>query len=1170
MLRSALAFVLLLAAAAAGTPELRAQAPAQGGTHTAPLPGTVPGTDFGTLPFGSPLPDGVTDVEVVALDPDSDEASELSEGLPLVPERLLRMTVRQGSWMSLDMSPDGSTLVFDLLGSIWLVPLEGGEARPLTRGMAFDAMPRFSPDGERVVFVSDRTGGENLWMMSVDGTDTVQVTRGNNNSYQSPAFSPDGRYIVATRTGGGGQGKLWMWHVDGGTGTQIVDGPGNLRTTGAHFTPDGDRIWYAQRSGAWTYNSAMREYQLAVLDMASGETRTETNRYGGAFRPTVSPDGRWLVYGTRHVAHTGLRIRDLQTGDERWLALPVQRDDQESRASRDAYPSMAFTPDSQELVATWDGRFWRVPVAGDGPAVEIPFEARVEVPMGPEVDFDYPIEDTPTFTVKQIRDAVPSPDGERLAFSALGRLYLMELPEGTPRQITDLPGSQHAPTWSPDGSEIAFVNWDFDEGGHLWRVAASGGAPERLTTEQAYWQQPAWSPDGERILAIRGPARAYREALTQGVPFGSRELVWIDSGGGEATLVREVDGFSSPHFSGSSQRIWATRGGGLVSFRWDGTDERTHLRVTGRAAPGGGGSPSASVLLVSPDEERVLAQVGMQLYTVHLPRVGGDGPTINVGNPANASFPARHLTDVGGQFPSWGSSSRQVHWSLGNAHVVYDLDDARAFEDSVRAARDEEPDGDDPDDDPDPDADADGAEEEGADDAPRARAADEYRPLELRVQVEVERDLPRGSLLLSGARIITMDGDEVLEEGDLLVTDNRIAAVGPSGTLDVPDGAEVLDVAGHTIVPGFVDTHAHLRAPVSIHRDQPWSYAANLAYGVTTTRDPQTGSTDVLSYEDMVRAGRTLGPRIYSTGPGVFSGEGIRNLDEARDVLTRYAEFYDTQTIKMYGAGNRQVRQWIIQAARELGLMPTTEGSLDLMLNMTMGLDGYSGMEHNMPAFPLFDDVAQLVARSTMAYTPTILVTYGGPWAENHFFATEDVLGDEKLRAFTPFEEIHQKALRRPGTGPGPTGWFHPEVHTMDLVSDFVGQVVRAGGRAGVGSHGQLQGLGYHWELWATGAGDIDPHDALRVATILGAASLGLDGDLGSLEVGKLADLVVLEGNPLEDLRNTNTIRWVMMNGRLHDGDTLDELHPEPRSAGPFHWQEEPALPRPPAGIGGH
>ena len=191
-----------------------------------------------------------------------------------------------------------------------------------------------------------------------------------------------------------------------------------------------------------------------------------------------------------------------------------------------------------------------------------------------------------------------------------------------------------------------------------------------------------------------------------------------------------------------------------------------------------------------------------------------------------------------------------------------------------------------------------------------------------------------------------------------------------------------------------------------------------------------------------------------------------------------------------------------------------------------------------------------------MATTPTILVTYGGPWAENFFYTTTDVLEDEKLRTFTPFEEVYQKAARRA------PGWFHESQYINEEISDFLDDVVEAGGRAGVGSHGQLQGLGYHWELWLVGSSEhMTNHEALQIATIIGADVLGLDGDLGSLEVGKLADLVVLEENPLDDLRNTNTIRYVMKNGRLYEGATLNERWPEQRAAEGLYWQTDEAIP---------
>ena len=1090
----------------------------------------------------------------------------MQEGLPLKPTRTATFTTKVGHWMSVDVSPDGRSLVFDLLGDLYTMPSSGGKATPLTRGMAFDGQPRFSPDGKHVVFVSDRDGGWNLWTIAVDKSDTTQVTRGKQNTYYSPDYTPDGKYIIATR-----DTKLWIYHVDGGQGQQLIradaaaGGRGGApaqdvaRQMGVAFGKDGRWVWFAERRGQWIYNTAMSDYDLRVYDRESGETATRENRWGSAFRPTLSPDGRWLVYGTRHINETRLRIRDLESSEERWLVYPVQRDDQESRATLDTYPGMTFTPDSKFLIATWEGKLWKVPVAGGAPA-EIPMEADVVQAFGPAVHFQYPIADSATFIVKQIRDAVPSPDGRRLAFVALDRLYVMDWPNGTPRRLTNMEVGEYQPAWSPDGQTIAYTTWSNADGGYLYAANAAGGAaPRRLTSAPAAFTEPAYSPDGNRIVAVRSPARNFREQ-TGG---GATDLVWVPATGGATTLIAPAGGLGSPHFTHDSTRVYAYGGGrGLVSMRWDGTDVKTHLRVTGGGAPGGGGGGGggASTVIISPNGDQALAQVLSDLYIVTIPWLGGTEPTVSVGNPDQATFPVRKLTDIGGQFPSWSADGQNVHWSIGNAHIVYNLDRGKAFDDPVRRARGGRAAGGGGGGGTPGDSTAQGGGRQGG------RTLPQFVPDERRILITAQRDIPTGNAVLRGARVITMKGNEVIENADIVVVNNRIRAVGRRGSVTVPNGARVIDVAGKTIVPGFVDTHGHLRLSQNVHREPVWSYVANLAYGVTTTRDPQTGSTDVLSYEDQVTAGRILGPRIYSTGPGVFSSENIRDLDHARKILKRYSDYYDTKTLKQYVAGNREQRQWVIQAANELKLMPTTEGSLDIRMNVTELIDGYSGHEHTIPTFPLQADLIRMIAESKTVYTPTILVAYGGPWAENYWYESLDLLNDEKLKRVTPWSDLEAKILRRGGstgavtTGAG-AGWFHNSQYIMKPVGESIRDLIAAGGQAGVGSHGQLQGFGYHWELWSIAMGGMSNHDALRIATSMGAAAIGLDQDIGTIEQGKMADLVVLDRNPLDNIRNTAAIRYVMKNGRLYNGNTLDEIWPRVKKAGPFYWQEEDAPP---------
>ena len=781
----------------------------------------------------------------------------------------------------------------------------------------------------------------------------------------------------------------------------------------------------------------------------------------------------------------------------------MSKDQQEAWAIFGCYTGFDWTPDDRHIIIWAKGKIHRINVQERNSSI-VPFEVEAVHRLAETIRYQQEVAPD-KFTARSIRQAVTAPDGRYLVFNAVGHLWKKDLPDGQVRRLTDDRHMEFEPAFSPDGSRIAYVTWEDEAMGAIYQMDLRSGQRSKLTTKKGIYRTPSYSPDGQTIVFRKERGNGHQGFIHTKKPG----IYHLSASGGEEQFVC-AEG-EVPRFTADGKRIFYQTGGflfgglkkSLKSIKPDGSDARIIFNTS-----------YSTQFTPSPDNNWIAFTELFKVYVAPMPQTGQA-----IGLSANTkAVPVAQVARDAGINLHWSADSKTLHWTLGEEYFSSPLTDRFSF---LEGARDSLP------------------------------------PIDsvgLTLNLVLDSDKPEGIVAFTNARIITMEGDQVIEKGTLVVEDNRIRAIGESAAVKIPSRAHIIDCTGKTIMPGIVDVHAHLGAfRYGLSPQKHWQYYANLAYGITTTHDPSSNTEMTFSQSEMVRAGIMVGPRIFSTGTILYGADGdfkavINSLEDARSAIRR-TKAYGAFSVKSYNQPRRDQRQQVIEAARELGIMVYPEGGSFFYHNLSMIADGHTGVEHNLPVAPLYDDVIQLWAKTNTGNTPTLIVNYGGINGEYYWYQKTNVWEKERLLSFTPRPIVDSRARHRT---------MIPDEEYENghiLVSRSCTKLQNAGVDVNLGSHGQLQGLGAHWELWMLAQGGMSNMQALQSATINGAKYLGMEAEIGSLKAGKLADLIVLDKNPLENIRHSEEVHYTMVNGRLYDAATMNEIGNYNRQRSPFYWE---------------
>lgn len=977
-----------------------------------------------------------------------------------------KINTDQGSWMSLDVSPDGGTIVFDLLGDIYAMPASGGTASGVTSGTSWDSQPRFSPDGSHIAFISDRGGNSDLWMMKTDGSGARQVSQENHAALVNPAWLPSGDYIAAQRhktttrlseTSSSSDNTIWVYNTESGAGERLSD---HKRKTSA------------------AQSTAIIDYDV-IYTAASGHTPSADGNY---LASVESKDGKTHLLIANLKDGSGDQPRSVYDKLDPTQNVPHSKND----IAYIGYPNMDWGPDNKSLYFWAHGHIQRLDIQSNE-VTKIPFQVKDTREVFAQPRLNQQI-DQSSIQLRTPRFAKLSPDGKTIVFESLGKLYLRDTKTGQVSNLTRLPREERElyPSWAPDSQSLLFTTWTDDEFGAIHSIDIKSRAITTHTDTAGLYTQSISSPSGEFFLYKQIAGDTVTPPMPTLSPRANPGIYIQAKGSPDSIRVSEFGAYA--HFSGNERRIYFTNIEGeyasFTSVNLLGEDKKIHAQA--KHARSFQLSPDGLYVAIIKGEDLYLSEFSSEFTGITLSEESQTYPMIKLASAAGfANWEQRDITRT-------NAKAAGLYWTQ-NAQI-YSVKAKTCFSDTC---------------------------------VPTALGSS--------LSYKTKADMPNSTFALTNARIITLDGENggVIENGTILVRKNRIADVGEA--INIPVHAEVIDLKGKTIMPGLINVATHSAYGVEglITQNNREAVGA-LSQGVTTIMGTSNDINTAITASEMQRAGQLLAPRIFVTAK--LKRSSVQSL-KAQGV----------HSLKSKYIPRRDQRHDVTRMARDHAIALTTTAKGYFHHDMGLIQDGFTATQSANPQYKLYDDALQMIRQSGVAIFPELglerITKSRMPAAALDTQPSQSIL--QKFLKNNLKNSSQNDNEKKGSAHEGLTSLNG--VYASALISANIPILLSAPMNNETAIHRAI------CTYKDNGASHLE---ALRAVTYKAAKYLGMDHDIGTIEAGKLADLIILSGNPLDDIRNTATLEHVMIGGRLYNTDSMNAFN-SINTHLPFWWEEE-------------